>query len=214
MVCDIKFLLLKHIINIAEIINNDSTDSEKELHNMSKNLSIFLLVSNILIFFVIITYININKKQIIPKSISQNNFTISGKAKIIDGDSIIIKKHEIRLFDIDAPEYNQTCQNQKQAEYNCGSKATAYLKKLIKGTEIKCHITGKDYYDRYLATCFHHKKNINATMISSGWAVIYNNPSKYYSLMLEAKLEKRGMWQGSFLEPKLFRKMNRKTKKH
>lgn len=176
---------------------------------MSKNLSIFLLLSTIFAIFVIITYSTFNKKQIIPHAIAKDNFIVSGKAKIIDGDSIVIKKYEMRLFDIDAPEYNQTCQDEQEKKYNCGAKSTTYLRKLTKDKKLKCHIVGKDYYNRYLATCFDDKKNINATMISSGWAVIYNNPSKYYSLMLEAKLEKRGIWQGSFLEPKQFRKLNK-----
>ena len=179
---------------------------------MSKNLRLSILIISITLIIVIIAYRNINKNQIIHNSIGKNNFTISGKAKIIDGDSIMIKKYEIRLFDIDAPEYNQICLDNNDKEYNCGSKATLYLKELTKNTKLQCRVSGRDYYDRYLATCFKNKININEKMISEGWAVIYNNPSEYYHLMLKAKLEQKGLWQGKFLEPKQFRKQNRKKK--
>ena len=35
--------------------------------------------------------------------------TISGKAKVIDGDTIKINEKKIRLFGIDAPEKEQIC---------------------------------------------------------------------------------------------------------
>ena len=34
---------------------------------------------------------------------------ITGHAKVIDGDTIIIKENKIRLYGIDAPENNQIC---------------------------------------------------------------------------------------------------------
>ena len=175
---------------------------------MSKNFTFYLLFSTLSIILLII---NSNKKDIfLNQSIADNNFIISGKAKIIDGDSIMINKNEIRLFDIDSPEYKQICHDNKDNIYECGIAALTYLKKLTLDKKLNCHIVGKDYYDRYLATCFDKKININAQMIASGWAVTYNNPSKYYPLMLKAKISKIGLWQGKFLEPKQYRKLHRK----
>lgn len=176
---------------------------------MSKNLVFNLLILTLFLIIVIIIYGGTNKNQIINHAITKNNFTIYGTAKIIDGDSIIINKYEIRLFDIDAPEYTQLCFDKNNHQYNCGKESLSYLKTITKNAKLECHIVGKDTYDRYLATCFNGKNNINAKMISAGWAVIYNNPSEYYNLMLQAKLAKKGLWQGKFLEPRIFRKHNR-----
>ena len=55
--------------------------------------------------------------------------TIFGKAKVIDGDTIHIKKNKIRLHAIDAPETNQTC-NKNSKVWNCGVESTKFLKKL------------------------------------------------------------------------------------
>ena len=48
------------------------------------------------------------------------NITISGYAKIIDGDSLIIDNHEIRIKEIDAPEYFQKCFDANDQQYDCG----------------------------------------------------------------------------------------------
>ena len=120
----------------------------------------------------------------------------------------MIDNYEIRLFDIDAPEYKQTCQDKNQKQYKCGLKALLFLKEITKNKSLNCHVVSKGFYDRYLSTCFDGSININAKMISSGWAVTYNNPSKYYNLMLAAKIKKLGIWQGSFIEPKQYRKIN------
>ena len=179
---------------------------------MSKNITYKLFFPFLL---VILPPVNSNKKIFfINKSIAHNHFTISGKAKIIDGDSIIINKKEIRLYGIDAPEYKQICYDKNNQPYKCGITALNYLKKTTKNKKLKCYISGKDYYDRYLSTCFYQQKekwhNINEQMVNSGWATSYSNKSKYYPLMLKAKLNKKGIWQGKFLNPKQYRKLNHK----
>ena len=42
---------------------------------------------------------------------NQERHQISGKAFVLDGDSLVIKKIKIRLNGIDAPEFNQECLN-------------------------------------------------------------------------------------------------------
>ena len=45
----------------------------------------------------------------LPTSSISDEKIISGKAKVIDGDTIKINKKKIRLFGIDAPENKQVC---------------------------------------------------------------------------------------------------------
>jgi endonuclease YncB( thermonuclease family) len=179
---------------------------------MSKNITYRLFI---IFLLVIIIPFNINKKNsFVNKSIANDDFMILGIAKIIDGDSIIVSNKEIRLHGIDAPEYKQKCHDKNHILYKCGITALNYLKKVTKNKKLKCYISGKDYYERYLSTCFYKQEknwhNINAQMISSGWATSYSNKSKYYPLMLKAKLNKIGIWQGKFLNPKQYRKLNQK----
>jgi len=62
---------------------------------------------------------------------------ITGIAKVIDGDTILINKKKIRLFGIDAPERDQKCQKiwlkisffSFKKDYFCGEISTNRLKK-------------------------------------------------------------------------------------
>ena len=135
---------------------------------------------------------------------------VSGKAKIIDGDTIHIGNNKIRLHGIDAPEINQQCVFKKE-NWNCGIESRLALKKLITTElEIECKITDVDKYKRLIGICFLNNLNINQFMVSNGWAIAY----RYYSLDYIrdeelAKKNKFGIWRGDFQEPYLYRKNNK-----
>ena len=97
---------------------------------MSKNHSLYLLILLSGIIFII--FYNKNNKSnnsYLDKEITENNFEVTGKAQIIDGDSILINQYEIRLYDIDAPEYKQNCKDKNKKKYKCGIKSMLHLKK-------------------------------------------------------------------------------------
>ena len=139
---------------------------------------------------------------------------ISGKAKIIDGDTIKINGNNIRLLGIDAPEKNQIC-FKKGESYNCGSSSTIALKKYVGSKVIECAYTEKDRYGRILGTCYLWKNDgkkisLNRYMVFTGNAVAYKRYSKeYLDDEKWAKNNQLGMWQGQFIRPEEWR---RKTK--
>ena len=45
--------------------------------------------------------------------------SITGRVRVIDGDSLTVDGVEVRLFGIDAPEYYQTC-TRENGPWNCG----------------------------------------------------------------------------------------------
>jgi endonuclease YncB( thermonuclease family) len=51
---------------------------------------------------------------------------ISGIGKSIDGDSLHVDDKEVRLFGIDAPEFDQTCQR-ASGDWSCGAAAADQL---------------------------------------------------------------------------------------
>ena len=134
---------------------------------------------------------------------------IIGKAITIDGDTIHIGKNKIRLHGIDAPEYKQTCTIDKEI-WNCGIESKIALENFILKKEVNCEIIDVDQYRRFVGICFLENQNVNQYMVRNGWAIAY----KYYSLKFVndeefAKKNKLGIWQGSFIEPYLFRKNNK-----
>ena len=150
---------------------------------------------------------------------SSKSDIISGVAVVIDADTIKINDNKIRLFGIDAPEKKQLCTKifltisflSFKKKYPCGEVSTQKLKKLINKNIIKCHVEGKDRYQRKLAICFRNKLNINSWLVRNGYAVSYQKYSKkYLSEEIEAKNDKKGIWQGEFEMPWDWRKNAKK----
>ncbi len=139
---------------------------------------------------------------------------IEGIAFAVDGDSIKIDKTKnIRLLEIDAPEFSQKCLDKNGYEYNCGEISSGFLHKLIDSKKITCKSPKKDIYKRYLAICYLEEININQTIIKNGMAIIYDTKTaspQMIKLESEVKTTKLGIWQGAFLEPKEYRKKNKK----
>jgi len=132
------------------------------------------------------------------------------KIKAVDGDSLEINGRRIRLLGIDAPEYRQVCYNGKGEKYRCGIKALDYLKKQLKGGKVKCRKVKKDVYRRDLSICYVNGEDINRRMLAAGWAVAYRTKKeKYLEAEKSARRKRRGVWQGKFMKPELYRILSR-----
>lgn len=119
----------------------------------------------------------------------------------IDGDSMRVDDKEVRLFGIDAPEFNQTCKRGGQ-DWSCGSEAADRLGQLVTGREVRCTSMGTDRYGRILGRCTVGVTDINRTMVATGYAVAFRRYSMdYISAEESAKAAKRGIWAGTFEMP-------------
>jgi endonuclease YncB( thermonuclease family) len=127
---------------------------------------------------------------------------IESLAKVIDGDTLHIAGQRVRLHGIDAPESAQQCKDAKGAEYRCGQEATAALAKRIGQQPISCKGTDIDRYGRIIAVCRQGAEDINAWMVSQGWAMAYRTYSlDYVSEEGQARAARRGVWRGEFTPP-------------
>ena len=145
---------------------------------------------------------------------------IVGLPRIVDGDTIHIGEYKFRLEGIDAPEMKQQCKKESfkisstigfsfYKDYSCGKVSKAKLKAKINGSKIKCISTSKDRYKRYIATCFKGEINLNQWMVRNGYAIAYRRYSKKYVSDEDfAKEKKLGLWQGKFMNPEKWRKLN------
>ena len=140
---------------------------------------------------------------------------IIGKAKITDGDTIVVNDIKIRFTGSDAPESyffgkTQTCLDAEGHEWECGKAATVKLKQLVNNQEVRCSDEGKDRYGRTLGICYVGEIDLQAEMVKSGMAVAYLRYSiRYEEEQNFAKKTKAGMWSGEFLEPEVWRRENR-----
>src|SRR5207237_1182174 len=56
-----------------------------------------------------------------------NGAPVTGRARVVDGDSLEVAGYRIRLFGIDAPEWRQECTDASGASYACGRAAARAL---------------------------------------------------------------------------------------
>ena len=143
------------------------------------------------------------------KDIINNNKALKQETRIIDGDTIHINQTKYRLYGIDAPEIKQLC-NMKKKNYNCGVKSKEFLVSLIGNQSVSCNQKDIDRYKRIVAECFIGQINLNKELVRNGWALAYRDYSKDYVADEEfAKKNNLGMWNGTFIHPKKWRKLNK-----
>ena len=110
---------------------------------------------------------------------------------------------------IDAPEYHQQCFDADDKLYDCGKYAYEYLKDII-GDDVECQYVAKDKYKRSVAICYSQGVCLNEQMVRQGWAVAYDRYTKnYVDEEVDAKENKRGIWQGRFMRPELYRVLHK-----
>ena len=137
---------------------------------------------------------------------------ISGKANIVDGDTLIIGTTRIRLEGIDAPESDQICLNGAVHRWTCGIEARNRLVGHIGARSVECSPRGLDAYGRTLAVCRADGEDLNKWMVSQGWALAYVKYSNVYVPDQEdARSERRGLWSGAFVAPWDWRHRDKKT---
>lgn len=139
----------------------------------------------------------------------ENDAKTQAQIRIVDGDTININKVKYRLHGIDAPEMKQLCK-MKEKNYKCGVKSKEFLVSLIGNQSVKCNQKDIDRYKRIVAECFVGKTNLNKELVRNGWALAYRDYSKDYVTDEEFAQENNlGMWKGTFIHPKKWRKLNR-----
>jgi len=126
---------------------------------------------------------------------------VSGRATVIDGDTIEVVGDRIRLHGIDAPESAQNCLAGGRF-WRCGRHATRALRDRTANQAVACEERDRDRYGRIVAVCRLGGRDLNAWMVSEGWALAYRRYSrKYVSEEALAKAARRGLWRGDFVAP-------------
>lgn len=122
---------------------------------------------------------------------------MSGAARVIDGDTIVIDGRHIRLEGIDAPERGQRCGRWLFGTWDCGTAASEALHKFLAAGAVGCESRGNDKYGRMLGICFVNGEDVNAKMVRQGYAWAFVKYSQtYVREESEAREAGVGIWQG------------------
>lgn len=135
----------------------------------------------------------------------QTRAAVTGHARIIDGDSLVVGGVEVRIFGVDAPEFNQRC-GRDGRDVACGREAARHLATLIAGQQVSCERRDVDRFQRVVAVCRADGMDLGQAMVAAGQAVAFG---AYQREEAGARLERKGVWAGEFLRPREWRDRER-----
>lgn len=130
---------------------------------------------------------------------------LTGRATVIDGDTIEISGQRIRFNGIDAPEGEQSCRNGKGQSYACGRAAANALDKFLAASRpVSCQFVEWDQYGRFVGNCARADgKSIQQWLVANGHALDWPRYSHgaFAAQEATARASKRGVWRGEFQRP-------------
>ncbi len=133
--------------------------------------------------------------------------TVIGRAHVNDGDTMVVQGVRVRLFGVDAFEYDQMC-----GPLACGRTARQILSDLVRGQDVTCVRNNTDRYGRMVSVCrLIDGRDIGAEMVRRGYAVAYRRFSMAYLPQEKAaKAARAGAWAYGFQSPLDYRNAHRK----
>ena len=135
--------------------------------------------------------------------------SFTGRATVVDGDTLRVEGTKVRLEGIDAPESKQLCFRQGK-RWGCGREAAYALADMVAGAKVTCYSGKRDRYKRHLATCEARGVNLNQWMVRQGFAVAYKSSTAYLPSEAMARSLNRGLWGAEFRLPWEWRKDKKK----
>lgn len=110
---------------------------------------------------------------------------IEGPAYVVDGDTVVVRKTQIRLYGIDAPEMN----------HPFGKKAKWALVRMCKGQSIRAEILSHDAHGRTVAKChLPDGSDLSAEMVKQGLAIDWPKFSGGVYAEFEIPNARKKMW--------------------
>lgn len=140
--------------------------------------------------------------------------TITGKARVVDGDTIVINEERIRIAGIDACEIDQSYYKHGK-HWPCGRIAAGYMVAHTAGQVVTCSGRSRDRYRRLIAVCLANGEDLGAGVLSQGLAIIYRNKNgvaavpHYIPLAESAQKYSVGLWGSEYVTPAEWRKGKR-----
>jgi endonuclease YncB( thermonuclease family) len=89
---------------------------------------------------------------------------------VVDGDTLRVGEHVVRLEGIVAPARGSVCHGAGQTQLDCGSAAANALSSLVRDSAVDCTIHGHDGQGRPTGNCIAAGRPLSATLVQDGWA--------------------------------------------
>jgi endonuclease YncB( thermonuclease family) len=125
----------------------------------------------------------------------QRLYVPADRLKVIDGDTLLVGDHVVRLWGIVAPARGSVCQTAAGASGDCGIMAANALATLLRGAALDCTVKGHDEADRPVAECRSSGIALSEAMVRDGWARALDDNAGLRRTEAEARAAARGVWR-------------------
>jgi endonuclease YncB( thermonuclease family) len=99
---------------------------------------------------------------LIPPGMAADPSTLTDTVTHVrDGDTIEVGKIPIRLSGVSAPEFDEPL----------GQQSKQFMRGLVLDKSVRCELSGKKTYDRFVGTCYLKGEDIGAAIIKAGLAL-------------------------------------------
>lgn len=131
---------------------------------------------------------------------------LTGRPRVIDGDTLQFQDTVIRLHGIDAPETGQSCRGRDGKTLHPGDESVSFMQTITENG-LTCSGTEWDDYGRLVARCrTADGTDIGQRMVAQGLAWAFVKYSTEYSPQeAEARAARRGVWAMNCQPPWAFR---------
>lgn len=132
---------------------------------------------------------------------------IEGKATIVDGHTLFVSGHALRLHGIEAPALAQECKTVVGTAWPCGKKAMERLSALADGQAVSCAVEESAGEGAAVTCSVRGISDVGRIMAEEGLAVPNGyDRGRYANVAALARENRAGLWSGTFVAPWNFRK--------
>ncbi len=142
---------------------------------------------------------------VVPEAIggAQAADSVSGKARVLNGDTLVVGGRVVGLSGVAAPGLKQTCLDGKAQPYACGTVAAKALAAHLRDAAVTCRVRETDGYGRAVSVCLRDKEDLSAWLAERGLVMAdrRRGQAAYVGAETLAWGKRLGLWAGSFEDP-------------
>ena len=119
--------------------------------------------------------------------------TVSGRARVISGDTLEVRGERIRLAGVDTPADDLVCESTDDSRWRCGQRAETALDAFLDESIVTCVGRERDATGQLLALCTANGIDLGLWLVRNGLAFDQAG-GRYRQAQEQARAAQKGMW--------------------
>ena len=134
--------------------------------------------------------------------------TITGAAVVTKPYAFSLDGYTVFLLGVDSVEQGQTCTIERR-NWDCWAAAQRQLETIVGEGMVSCEVVvGPDPQSQVIAVCTVNGEDVGERFVRSGFGIaIPSETQRYDNAQADAQASGRGLWQGEFAPPAIWRLM-------